>query len=431
MSYLSEVISQLKDPRRESNAIKYSLHDAVLGAFSVFFMQCDSFLEHQRQMSSRCGQNNAETLFGLVQVPSAPQIRNILDEIAAVELFVVFKWVYQALQAQGYLEAYKCLGSDLLVTLDGTQYHSSDQIHCACCSSRTHKDGSVTYSHTAILPVIVAPGKSEVITLAPELIAPQDGAQKQDCEVNASKRWINTHAPDFIGQPITLLGDDLYSRQPMCETVLAAEMNFIFTCLEESHPELYDWLNYLDGIGEIQTLEVKKWNKRSNEIYRYRYVNQIPLRQAQPALEVNWCELTLIRESDGKVLYQNAFCTRHPLDKHSVVPIVEAGRCRWKTENENHNILKTKGYHLEHNFGHGKKHLSAVLVTLNLLSFLFHTVLQLVDDAYRQIRLHRGTRRGFFYDILALTKYLLFESWQALMDFMLPQSAAKHPVNSS
>jgi hypothetical protein len=431
MSYLSEVIIQLKDPRRESNATKYSLHDAVLGAFSVFFMQCESFLEHQRQMSSRCGQNNAETLFGLVQVPGVAQIRNILDEIAAVKLFVVFKWVYQALQAQGYLDSYKCLGSELLVTLDGTQYHSSNQIHCPCCSSRSHKDGSVTYSHTAILPVIVAPGKSEVITLAPELIAPQDGAHKQDCEVNAAKRWISTHAPDFIGQPITLLGDDLYSRQPMCETVLAAEMNFIFTCLEESHPELYDWLNYLDGIGELPTLEIKKCHKSSKEIYRYRYVNQVPLRQAQPALEVNWCELTLIRESDGKVLYQNAFCTRHPLDKHSVAPIVEAGRCRWKTENENHNILKTKGYHLEHNFGHGKKHLSAVLVTLNLLSFLFHTVLQLVDDAYRQIRRHRGTRRGFFYDILALTKYLLFESWQALMDFMLPQSPAKNPVNSS
>ncbi len=29
----------------------------------------------------------------------------------------------------------------------------------------------------------------------------------------------------------------------------------------------------------------------------------------------------------------------------------------WKVENENNNTLKTKGYHLEHNFGHGQKHL--------------------------------------------------------------------------
>jgi hypothetical protein len=40
--------------------------------------------------------------------------------------------------------------------------------------------------------------------------------------------------------------------------------------------------------------------------------------------------------------------------------VVEAGRSRWKIENENNNVLKTKGYHLEHNFGHGQQHLSNV-----------------------------------------------------------------------
>ena len=48
---------------------------------------------------------------------------------------------------------------------------------------------------------------------------------------------------------------------------------------------------------------------------------------------------------------------------------------RWKIENENNNTLKTKGYHLEHNFGHGKKHLAALLVTMSILAFLFHTVI--------------------------------------------------------
>jgi hypothetical protein len=88
---------------------------------------------------------------------------------------------------------------------------------------------------------------------------------------------------------------------------------------------------------------------------------------------------------------------------------------QWKTENENHNVLKTKGYHLEHNFGHGQEHLAACLLTLNLLAFLFHTVLHLTDLAYQQIRHQRGTRKGFFQDILSLTKYLLFESWPSLI----------------
>ena len=113
--------------------------------------------------------------------------------------------------------------------------------------------------------------------------------------------------------------------------------------------------------------------------------------------------------------------------------IAAAGRCRWKTENENHNVLKTKGYHLEHNFGHGQQHLAALLLTLNLLAFLFHTVLQLADAPYQQIRQQRGTRKGFFQDLLALTKYLWFESWTALIEFMLDEKkkSAKSLRNTS
>jgi hypothetical protein len=217
----------------------------------------------------------------------------------------------------------------------------------------------------------------------------------------------------------------------MIEQCRAVSMNFIFTALPDSHKALYEWLSDLEGIGEIQTLELRQWNKRSQELYRYRYVNQVPLRQSQPTVLVNWCELTLTRVSDGKVLYHNAFITDHRLSDATVAPVVSAGRSRWKTENENHNVLKTKGYHLEHNFGHGKHHLAPFLLTLNLLAFLFHTVLQLVDPPYQQIRQQRGTRKGFFQDILSLTKYFLFTSWQHLIDFMLSDTDPSLATDSS
>jgi len=86
LGFLQSAIAQVKDPRQPSNATQYSLKDAFLGAFSVFFMQCESFLEHQRQMQSRHGRNNAQSLFGLEQIPTHPQIRNILDQTAAKSL---------------------------------------------------------------------------------------------------------------------------------------------------------------------------------------------------------------------------------------------------------------------------------------------------------------------------------------------------------
>ena len=85
----------------------------------------------------------------------------------------------------------------------------------------------------------------------------------------------------------------------------------------------------------------------------------------------------------------------------------------------NNNTLKTKGYHLEHNFGHGKKHLSSLLAAMNMLALLTHTFLAYCDEAYRLIRATLPTRQTFFDDIRALLRYHCFPSWVALMDFML------------
>jgi hypothetical protein len=64
------------------------------------------------------------------------------------------------------------------------------------------------------LPVIVTSDQSEVISLAPEFMTPQDGHEKQDCEVAGAKRWIDLHKQDFNVDSVTLLGDDPYSRLP-------------------------------------------------------------------------------------------------------------------------------------------------------------------------------------------------------------------------
>ena len=431
LEYIETAVEKLVDPRQESNATRYTIKDLVMGAFSAFFMQSESFLEHQRQMKSRWGQDNARNMFGIEDIPTVEQIRNVLDGIEEQGLNQVFERVYQAMRSQGYLKAYENLEGNLLIALDGTEYYSSQKISCSCCSSRNHRNGKVTYHHSAVLPVIVAPGKEEVISLPPEFITPQDGSEKQDCEQNATKRWVNKHASLFRDQAVTLLGDDLYSRQPTCEHCLEQNFNFIFVCLPQSHSSLYEWLAFLEKNGELQTTQQRRWNGAHFEIWQYRYLNQVPIREQQPALFVNWCEVHVTRESDGQSLYFNSWITNHHLTPQRVIKVVAAGRGRWKTENENHNILKTRGYHLEHNFGHGQRHLAKILLTLNLLAFLFHTVLQFVDERYQLARLQRGTRKGFFQDILSLTKYLLFESWHHLLDFMLGDAEPLIPANTS
>jgi len=56
---------------------------------------------------------------------------------------------------------------------------------------------------------------------------------------------------------------------------------------------------------------------------------------------------------------------------------------------------------------------------MNMLALLTHTFLAYCDEAYRLIRAKLPTRKTFFEHIRALMHYIHFESWEALMDFMM------------
>ena len=154
------------------------------------------------------------------------------------------------------------------------------------------------------------------------------------------------------------------------------------------------------------------------EFWHYRWANDVPLTESENALRVNWLEVT-ITEKEGRVRYHNSFVTDWKVGEKNVAGLVSAARSRWKIEKESNNALKTKGYHLEHNFGHGKQHLSSLLATMNLLAFALHALLEVADGTYRLLRAKIGARRTFCDHIRTLTTYLDFESWSHLMDFMM------------
>jgi hypothetical protein len=405
------------DLRTGKNSI-YDLPDVGMSAFSVFFTQSPSFLAHQRDMKLRKGRSNAESLFELSAIPSDNQIRNLLDPVSAEHLQSVYRQTFLALEKTEILKSRRSFAKQLLVAMDGTEYFSSKNIHCESCSHRELNNGKTNYYHSALTPVIVQPGNEYVISLEPEFIVPQDGHEKQDCEIQAAKRWVEKQGEFYAKRGITILGDDLFSRQPFCVALKDKQFHFILVCKPDSHTNLYQTLDFLAANQAVGSKVVRRWVGRYAEISTYRYANKLPLNGEHDALEVGWCEVRVIREDTGEQLYKNAFVTDFEVTETTVEAIVRDGRARWKIENENNNVLKTKGYHIEHNFGHGNQHLASLLLSLNLLAFLFHTVLDLVDEQYRAIRQTLGTRRRFFQDLEALLRYFQFESWDAVLTFM-------------
>jgi hypothetical protein len=409
----------LPDFRKPSPNTRYEIPNVALGAFGIFFTQSPSFLEYQRRLHQSQGRDNAQTLFGVQDIPSDNQVRNLLDPIMPGHFNPVFTEVFQHLEQQHLLEPFRVLDNQLLVSLDGTQYYSSKKIHCQNCLTRRLANGQTLYYHSAITPVVVCPGHSQVISLAPEYIMPQDGHDKQDCEQAAGKRWIHQHTHTFAAHRITLLGDDLYSKQPFCSLARQHGFNFILVCKPDSHSKFYERLDFWQEQQMISHDEQRHRHGRLTEVAVYRFINDVLLQDGKQKLSVNWVEITVANAKTGEQLYYNTFITNHRLTKANVAQVAQAGRGRWKVENENNNVLKTKGYHLEHNFGHGKQYLSATLLSLNLLAFLFHTVLEWSDEPYALVRQKLARRQTFFEDIRALTRYMVFESWHHLMGFMI------------
>ena len=167
--------------------------------------------------------------------------------------------------------------------------------------------------------------------------------------------------------------------------------------------------------------EIKKYERGKTRIYRYKSVNNVPMRENEPSLIVNWYEVEIFDQAKNKVIYKNSCITNHKLNEQNIFPIIISGRTRWKVENESNNILKNQGYNLEHNFGHGQENLSEILLSLNLLAFLFHNVLDLVNESYQKVRKSLGTRKRFFNDIRALLNYVWFQSWNDLFIFILTE----------
>jgi len=61
IQFLVQELHDLPDDRKPGNNTKYQVEDAVKAAFSVFFTQSPSFLEHQRLMKSSKGKDDASS----------------------------------------------------------------------------------------------------------------------------------------------------------------------------------------------------------------------------------------------------------------------------------------------------------------------------------------------------------------------------------
>ena len=411
------------DPRAGRNT-QLRFEDILMAAFSVFFMQAPSFLEHQRMFERSRGRNAAGSLFGIGRLPTDNHIRFQLDRIESAEIYAGFDIPLGIMTEYQALEPYQALGGRTLIALDGSEFHNSRKIHCQHCQTRLRNKGKdsehTEYYHSVLAAALVGPGHPHALPLRPEFISPQDGDRKQDCETKAGYRWLRGNAARYAALSPVYLGDDLYAKQPMCRLVLEAGADFIFRVKTDDHKTLFEYLAGMDW--PRRTVEQRTPRGRPNKEFHYLWSScKLPLAGGSNPLQVYYAELQIKNAGARKPTAIYRFVTSIRPGPHNVAEIVACGRTRWKIENETFNILKNQGCHIEHNFGHGENGLSNTLLTLNLLAFTFHAVCFQLCALWLAAQRQCCRRRRFFLTLDLFTQYEHFGSWRALL------SAVAHP----
>ena len=400
MSDLSEQFASITD-KRASNS-QYSLSDTLKSAFAMFSLKSPSLLNFQER--TRMEDGNLQRVYGISTIPSDTQMRSILDEVPAESLGYSFAEVFTHLERGKVLDSYRypAAGNAFIASVDGVQHFSSTKVHCPCCTVKKHQDGSTSYHHSALAAVIVHPDKAQVFPLAVEPILTQDGAVKNDCERNAAKRLVESLRLQYADTTLLFVEDALYANAPHIRQIQSASphWHYLLAIKPKSHAGLFERFAALKtrpGRTESHT-----HTDTDGTVYQFEYANDLALCESASDVRVNVLFSTMTTKK-GKTT-QFSWVTDIPLHRKNVFALMRAGRARWKIENETFNTLKNQGYHFEHNYGHGKKHLASTLAVMMFLAFLVDQVQAAADVLFARVSEALNSKMKFWEALRAVFK---------------------------
>jgi hypothetical protein len=350
ITVLSTTFNHLPDTRQPQRA-NYSLHDTLMSGFAMMFFQHASLLEFQRKMKQRRGRCNLETIFGVHEVPSDTQMREILEGVSVELRRQVLPELFEKVRRVGWAKDFKSVvpsgfqqGEYYTVMLDGSDDFHSTTIECPGCLQRTDANGEVPFRHTVVSATLVKAGAHRVLPLDVEEVRNSDGEAKQDGEINAAKRLSPRLRQEHPRLALIVGGDDLYCHEPFIAQWRDLGLHHMLVCKPSSHPELYEWVDDIERLGGCEQGQWFEGPACRRRFFTYRIVRSVPLTAARRL----WGTLVEVWEHDreGKQLYHNAWFTDLAVQADNVAALMWIGRSRWKIESVPQSHRKEAWYEL-------------------------------------------------------------------------------------
>ncbi len=370
LKLVKEDFQQISD-HRASNA-KISLPDVLMSALAMFQLKDPSLLAFDKRR--REDPENLHTVFGVANIPCDSQMRTVLDPLEPSSLRDSFRSIFRQLQRGKDFEKMAFYDGHYILSGDGTGFYSSEKVFSPYCMGKKNKNGKTLYYQQMYAASFVSPDCKIVIPVFPEMITKKDGSKKNDCERNAAGRFYKEFRREHPHIKVIVVEDGLSSNAPHIRDLWELNLRYILGAKPGDHTFLFEQIDAAVEAGTIH--EVQQHDVNDSEVLHYcRYLNKVPLNKSNPDLLVNVIEYWQVDKNDKVKIF--SWVTDIPITDDNVFTLVRAGRARWKIENETFNTLKNQGYNLGHNYGLGKKNLSAVFTILTMLAFLIDQVQQL------------------------------------------------------
>jgi hypothetical protein len=414
-----------RDPLRT----EISMTDILTSGYAIYSLKFPSLLNFEKEMKAERNFSNLQSMFKVQRVPSDTRMREVIDKVDPESFRESFKSLFARAQRANVLRDFTMWGKYYLLSVDGTGHFSSNSVNCEQCMVRKN-DGGELYHHQMLCGAIVKPGMKNVIPVRPEMIKKQDGQTKNDCERAAMRRFLLGYREDHPKLKTIILTDALHSTLPNLDDLEKMDISYIMSVKPGSHETLFKGINTWTELNKIRTVvkeeEIGEKVKKKR-IREYRFSNGILLAHANLKRAVNFLDFVETIQWVGKkgklkekrVHY--TWITDLSIFDSNCEELAQAGRTRWKIENEAFNTLKNQGYEFEHNFGHGYKHLSTNMAQLMMLAFICDQLQALGCKTFQKAFEHaHSTMRYLWQSLKGLYRYfpIQIQSFEMLYGVM-------------
>lgn len=337
---------------REAGKVIYPMPVLLFTGVLLFVCQLGARrqINHQLRGNQRV-RKKYQALFGVEDIPHGDTLNYSYRQLKVDEVQEVICRLMEGAMEREELQKWRLFGIYYLIAMDGTGVLTYHERHCSTCLTRKLSNGQTLYYHPVLEAKLVT-ANGYALSLMTEFIENSDPqATKQDCELKAFYRLADRLKKRFPHAHFCLLLDGLFAGGPTLAVCEKKDWKYLIGLTDDDLPTVNEEFEALLALPPENRREMAL-TKGIRQVYRWMNgIGYTDSDQRTHSLNVLECVETTPAQPNQPTKFK--WLTNFTLLSTNTPTLAnQAGRLRWKIENEGFNLQKNGGFALEHVFSH-------------------------------------------------------------------------------